>query len=223
MFKRLTKTILGMPDPFDPSCFGDPIAQKTEWTPIWGSMCRRRMHHLVQVTPDRLAFKLTKGAIVFSIYSVISWVVFTIGLVLGIRSDLSDTLSAYMIASGAIWVIVYRLGFNLLGYRKLWFSGQPGFFDTQEGWYWASRDPMELGERDDADKVRGVPLDRIHALQILKRPGRGFAHAPGVQELNLVIEDATRLPLLGHSNVEAIAEEAQQLAEFLNVPLWDAS
>ena len=41
-------------------------------------------------------------------------------------------------------------------------------------------------------------------------------------ELNLVLEDGSRLNVIDHGNVEAIRADAQKLAAFLGKPLWDA-
>jgi hypothetical protein len=66
----------------------------------------------------------------------------------------------------------------------------------------------------------------IHALQLL--PERIYDHTSHIPfymsyELNLVNHRGDRLNIIDHGILYWIRQDAQNLAQFLNVPLWDAT
>lgn len=50
---------------FDPAQFDDPVAAMTKWHPLKSGGANFRTHKLVQVSLDRVQFKLSLGAILF--------------------------------------------------------------------------------------------------------------------------------------------------------------
>ena len=52
---------------------------------------------------------------------------------------------------------------------------------------------------------------------------RGNKSAYYSYEMNLVLNDGKRLNVVDHGNQAKLREDAQTLATFLNVPVWDAT
>ncbi len=65
-------------------------------------------------------------------------------------------------------------------------------------------------------------LNRIHAIQLISEFCSGDKSRYYSYELNLVLEDGSRLNVIDHGNVEAVRADAKKLAGFLGKPLWDA-
>ena len=66
------------------------------------------------------------------------------------------------------------------------------------------------------------PLSDVHALQLLRERVRGSEDSYFSYELNLVFRDGHRRNVTDHGALKAIRDDAQMLAEYLQVPLWDA-
>jgi len=68
-----------------------------------------------------------------------------------------------------------------------------------------------------------VALDQIHAIQIVSElcPSGGLPFWS--YELNLVLDDGDRLNVVDHAGLPQIREDAETLAEWLGVPVWDAT
>ena len=65
------------------------------------------------------------------------------------------------------------------------------------------------------------PINKIHALQLITRIERGrytiIAH-----ELNLILSDGRRRNVNDHENLKLIRKHACILADYLEIPIWDA-
>lgn len=86
-------------------------------------------------------------------------------------------------------------------------------FDRQSGYFWQGY----VGARI-ANLIfkNAKPLTRIHALQLLAGNKRNSGY-----ELNLVMTDRSRINLMEHVCRRPLGSNAQRLAEFLGVPVWD--
>ena len=65
-------------------------------------------------------------------------------------------------------------------------------------------------------------LDSIHALQLISEYCRGNKSSYYSYELNLVMEDGSRMNVVDHGNQAKLREDAQTLSTFLDKPAWDA-
>ena len=66
-------------------------------------------------------------------------------------------------------------------------------------------------------------LEEIYAIQLLKEYCRGDKSSYYSYELNLVLEDASRINVVDHGKLNLIRSDAEKLAAFLDIPLWDAT
>ncbi len=62
----------------------------------------------------------------------------------------------------------------------------------------------------------------MHALQLISEYVSGKSSYYSY-ELNLVLDDGSRINVVDHGNLAAIREDAGKLALFLAKPLWDAT
>lgn len=99
-------------------------------------------------------------------------------------------------------------------------KGRRGFiFDKEKGYFWKGRQSPD--EVSNPNLVReGGPLEDIHALQLLKvQNSDEKLHF----ELILVTCEGDRHLLSFYKKLKPALEDAGQLTEFLQVPLWNGS
>jgi hypothetical protein len=106
-------------------------------------------------------------------------------------------------------------------------SRRPIVFDRSSGYFWkGSKNPAEQSDPDSV--ANSAQLEQIAGLQILSehvesRDSDGSTSRFHSYELNLVLDDAVRLNVVDHGNLVALRQDAAMLAEFLDVPVWDAT
>lgn len=98
----------------------------------------------------------------------------------------------------------------------------PIVFDKQDGLFWKGRKPDSVMLTQEAT-AKYARLEVVHALQIIaeyltSKNGGYYSY-----ELNLVLKDGNRINVVDHGNRKRLAEDAQVLADFLGVPVWDAT
>ena len=68
-----------------------------------------------------------------------------------------------------------------------------------------------------------APLDRVHAIQIVHERVRDSDSSYTSYEINLVLHDAQRVTVVDHGSLKHIRRDAEQIAELIGVPVWDAT
>lgn len=185
-----------------------PLARATEWESIsnGGNLCR---HTLVRMGVGKLAFKPSGGALVFY------WLFLLLGL-------------AVLVALLFAWVqeshwLVALLGISFTGFGA-WMLGtqtRTAVFDRQRGalrWISASV-PSPL--RGMTAEQQPVALADIHALQLLCMYNDDFEDSYYFYELNLVLQDSSRVALTSCGKAARLQADARKLSEFLGIPVWD--
>ena len=220
MFKKLIQNLRSgerKPAAFDPSCFGDPIAMRTGWTPAKSGGTHFRTHKLVAVDADRLEFQLATQAKVF----------FLPFLLIGIGVPLISLYSK--ISSGslefdleAIGLLVFTAVFLLLGMWVFLFFSKPIVFDKRKGLFWKGRrEPDRAVVKNPQHKF--AELNSIHALQLLSERCEGEDSTYLSYELNIVLDNGERINVIDHGNQDKLREDAQAVSAFLGKPVWDAT
>jgi len=209
------------PKKLDLSRFGDPLAAKTEWRPASGGGTNFCTHRLAQTGPARMEFRPTTAARLFYFLFIvvgIALTIFGIGLGLhwfsGFKSKQGPWLplmpTGFGVVFGGVGILLYRTG------------TRPIVFDKNIGFFWKGRTaPNEVF--DWRTIKTAVDLNRVHALQILSEYCRGDKSWYMSYELNLVLDDGSRVNVVDHGNIEKLRADAGSLAAFLEVPVWDAA
>lgn len=211
------QTLLPGRDPrpgFDPSQFGDPVAMKADWTPAKAGGVSFRTRRLVEVDPDRLEFRAS-----------MEWLLIVLLLLLG-GMGMFIAYAAYLLSSGGVsFSTLPQLLMSLLcalpGGVLLYFSSIPIVFDKRNGFYWRGRRAPD--EVYDGYALRNAAaLREIHALQILSEYIGGETSYTSY-ELNLVLRDGERINVIDQAGRDKLRRDAATLADFLGVPVWDAT
>lgn len=214
MFEKLAQMAQNLQNnqyAFDPARFNDPVAIQTSWRPVKGGGSNFRTYKLVKVNPDRVEFRTTIGAVIFSLIFALPGMALLIFLI--------PNLNWAVIDMGIIIGLLLGLIFASIGGYMFYSQMRPIVFDKQAGFLWKGRKPQMFTNEPTA---RYVWLELIHALQIIAEyvSGKNSFYS---FELNLVLQNGNRINVIDHGNRRRVAEDAEALAEFLGVPVWDAT
>jgi hypothetical protein len=216
MFKRL-KHFLARDQraAIDPASFGDPLAEQVDWSPLSAGGANFRTHRLVPISDFRLEFRSTLGARLFAL------VFMGFGLLAPVIVFLAGDLQPRTVfASFPFW---FGLGFAaiFLGAGAfLWRAFcSPIVFDKDAREYTRKKRLFRGGK----DAEFPVDLQRIRGIQVLREWVSGSESSYYSYELNLVLDDTSRAQVVDHGNRDKLVSDAEVLAAFLGVPLWDGS
>ena len=212
----------------------DPVASVIAWTPLVKGGVTFRTRLLTQSEPGRCEFVATRGMMLAPFFMAGMAFFEAVLCVVVFKFLAGDAGMGELIEKGQ-YVPLIVLGSAPLG--ALFFLGVAAFFwhmtrrpivfDRSSGYFWkGSKNPAE---QTDPDRVVGCArLEQIAGLQILSeyvesRDSDGHTSQFHSYELNLVLRDAVRLIVVDHGNRAALRKDAAMLAEFLDVPVWDAT
>ena len=196
--------------PFDPSALNDEVAQRTQWDPAKQGGASFRTHRLKRVDSNRIELKASGGALLF----------YAVFLLVGLGIIVGFTLGPGV--RGNVLPIVFGVVFAAVGGGMLWAGSAPIVFDKRKEAYWKGRkSPYDVRHANELKEY--AELDRIHALQIVSEYIRGNKSSYHSYELNLVLDDGSRLNVVDHGNAAKLREDARVLSEFLEKPVWDAT
>ncbi len=218
MLKQILEKLktLGETSRFDPSAFNDTIASLTEWTPRKGGGSNFKTHQLTKLDADRMEFRASLGAKLFYLIFLLAglgMVVFVLSSVVSKGRFALETQTLMPMGMGVVFAIV--------GGVLFYFGTAPIVFNKLKGCYWKGRKcPDEVIHKEELKNYTG--LDQIHAIQLISEYCRGNKSSYYSYELNLVLNDGSRLNVIDHGNKEKIRDDAEKLGEFLGVPVWDA-
>ena len=211
------KEIVGSIERFDPSRFNDPIAEQTGWGPVKDGGTNFRTHKLSKTSEWQINFKPTIGAILFaSIFLIIGLSVIGFSIITNLRGEWY--IRAFFFLFGLIFASV--------GGGLIYKYTSPITFDKQSGAFWKGR--KSPAQMDNTEKIKEcVWISNIHALQIISEycsssSSNGSSRSYRSYELNLVMNDAKRINVIDHGNYAKLRKDAETLADFLGIPLWDS-
>lgn len=184
-----------------PTDLTDPVALRTRWTPAKKGGFSARGSELVEVSPGRVEFQATVVNRLFGL------IFLAVGI--GILLFAPDHWSEFVKAIAVLVFCSVGVVFTYQARRKIVFDA-----DSRE---FLSQYPLST-ER--------FPLSDIHAIQLLteavrNKGGDGSSFHYKSHEINLVLKSGRRVNVADHGDLEAIRADADRLANFLGVPVWD--
>lgn len=187
---------------FNPKNYKDTVAQNTEWTTILqGKNSNLRIKRLSQEGETKLRFKPAASSI--AIYRNCA--------LAGLAA-----LALMTFTQTGTWIMrILAVIAVLLGGWGVYLQSQPLDFDKTAGVFRRGR-------------KQTIKFDEIHAVQLLSRivetktPPKGELKKISIYELNLVLNDGSRLNLVSHGGLKEILEDSNAISSFINKPIWDA-
>jgi len=202
---------------FDPSVFGDPLALETEWIPAAPGGSNFGTHRLTQTSANRVEFSATLGAKAFYLAFLVAGfgvLCFQFNAIRIGQTGFSGEQPFVPILVGAV--------FSIVGACMYWFGTTPRVFDRSRASFWRGRKEPAMLSAEGPSKT-STPLSSIHALQLLTEYVSGNKSSYYSHELNLVLNDGSRINVVDHGNLERLRSDTQTLARFLDKPIWDAT
>lgn len=189
---------------------GDPVAAKTSWVPTRGGGQNFDSYRLARVDHNRLEFKGTLGGKFFSLVFLLPGILLaamaicdaTVAPVPGMKSTVGCFLAGLVFAGAGIYVFPATTVFDRCA--NLFMKGKV----------------LPWGRNDGGPGSSNIPLERIYAIQILSELVRG-KRTYCSHELNLVLEDGSRVNVVDQGGLEKLREEADTISRFLGRPVWE--
>lgn len=202
----------------DPSIFQDPVAEKTSWLPLASGGSNFKSAGLQKTSEQRMEFRSSLMAKFTALVFVVMGVALSVVFIYQQPDKFAD--SKFKVAD--FIPVAMGLLFAFIGAGMFYSALIPAVFDIGHGYFCKSRQKPER-MIDPSKLKRYAELRRVHALQIISEYIKTKKSSYYSYELNLVLDDGSRINVVDHGNLAALRADAQTLAEFLNKPLWDAS
>lgn len=201
----------------NPAQFEDPLAESIGWTPVKGGGSNFRTHTFFEESHNRVGFKATPGAKLFSgLFMLVG-----LGVAVGISwSELQNGTPLFDVQM--LFPIIFGLIFFGAGFFMYRSFAKPVIFDKLVGYYWKGWKAPERYSGTEPPK-NAVRLDDIYAIQLLSEYIRGDKRSYYSYELNLVTKDGNRLNVVDHGKKGHLIQDANKLSKFLDKPIWNAS
>jgi|SaaInlStandDraft_1057018.scaffolds.fasta_scaffold35705_2 hypothetical protein len=190
----------------------DPVAKKAGWKPARRGGRSFLITHQLQLNgQDELSFQPTWMSWAYHLLLSLIGLSVTAFFCSKFLSDQSIemTLSVLIATMLSLWFIYTAI----ITLRPMAFDKKRSVF--WKGWF----RPANNGSKN-------VPIQSIHALQIISEQcSTSKSSQTGTRyrsyELNLVLDNGTRINLLDQKWLAQLQKDAIALASFLDVPLWD--
>lgn len=189
------------------------IAMKVDWAPLCKGGANFKTSVIKQINSSRLEVLKSKGGLLFSgLFAVIG-----IGtLIFGTYFIIQDHGLGFSILGPILFGGVFAaVGIGLIIFPR------PRVFDLRYGWFW-SGDKSLAREQDFMKLKKSTRISEIAAIQVISEHlsgNKGGSYSSW--EINLVSDDGKRLNVMDHGNKKSIDTDAQKLADFLGVPIWE--
>lgn len=201
---------------FDPSIYNDEIAMQADWKPLVPGGTNFKTKNLsIKPGVNKAIFKASIGSILFGgIFLLIG-----VGIMISGISKLIS--SGYQVDN--YFLIGFGLIFGTVGMIILHFFTKPVTFDKESGYFYKGRVSREKLLYSEGDIKDLTPLKNIYALQIIAEYCSGNKSSYYSYELNIILENGERMNVIDHGNLKAIRDDANSVAEFLDIKVWDAA
>ena len=211
---EIKNTLSNEKEPLDLTQFNDPLAETIEWhaaKPGGTNICTHRL----SIKFDNTAvFKATFAIHVFTGVFIFLGLLAVIGPFIGMAQRGGFKLELLIpVTIGTV--------FCVLGTWMNRTFTAPVTFDLDSGYFWKGRKSPSNSFNVEEEIKEYAQIKDIHALQLLSEYCRGDKSSYYSYELNLILNDGTRINVVEHGNLKKLRDDAEELAKFLNVPLWD--
>jgi hypothetical protein len=200
--------------------FSDPVAGLTEWSFFNRPTSNSDRCRLVLVNPRRAEFQTNPmrypSRVIILLVGALVFFVGATSFFLRCGPSASNGLVApagFETSLMGIALTVFGLVFIAFGAISTYGLTVPVVFDLDDGAFWKGRFSKDR-----------VPLDQVHAIQLIKWHVRGRSGSYyWAYQLNLVSHDGRRVHVIGQGNQTQLLTDAGYLSSFLGKSLWDAT
>ncbi len=189
------------------------FVESVSWKPLRKGGASFKTHTLTKINSKRIEFQTSLGLkivyLLFTFFGVVMSTVFY-------YFDIIDTEGVSFLP------ILIGFTFVVTGIILYYIGTAPIVFEKRIGYFWRGRKNPENSIKS-SNLKNCTKLKNIYAIQIISEYVRTNKNAFDSFELNLVLNDSSRINVIDHANLEQIRLDAKVLSEFLGKPIWDAS
>lgn len=172
----------------------EALRARTDFSPLEPGGTNFAIHSLDFEDPACVRVKVTHSGLVFAGVFIATGTGFAIG---AIRLRI-------------FFLLIFSAVFIIFGFISLFMIlRKRAVFDFRAGYFMRGR--------------QKVDLNRVAALQVVVEQCRGKNTSFISRELNLVLDDASRINVFDHGNMEKFSDDLARLSRLLNCPVWDSA
>lgn len=192
-----------------------PLASQTSWSPLQPGGSNFKTHTFNVIDDHHAGFSATIAARLFSmVFGGIGATIAVIGGgMLFFRGMESLPVGPVMVLFGLVFtgvgVYIYRVFDRTI------------IFDLTDGLFWRGKRPNLADSEQTPDTW--CRIDEIAGIQVLREFVSSSKSSYYSYEINLVLKDASRRHVVDHGSLKQITNDAEQLGEFLQVPVWNGA
>ena len=165
--------------------------------------------HVLKKTDNGYSFKPSIGGILFaSIFTLIGFAFVCTGIYKLFNTNFDSEYLFFMLF-GALFLAAGLF----LSYQFL----RPRVFDKRANYYYKG-----FRKNFKRKKINVIPFNKIIAIQLIGETISSDNGSYKSFELNLVLDDISRLNVIDHGNLKKLIDDAEVLSAFLDVPIWHA-
>lgn len=165
--------------------------------------------HSLSKTSNGFAFKPSINGLAFAlVFALTGLGIFSFGIY---KIIIGTTTSEYL------FLLLFGAVFLAAGIFILLLFLRPRVFNKNSNYYYKG-----FRKNVNRENKNYVSLNRIIALQLIGETISSDNGSYKSFELNLVLDDATRLNVVDHGNLKKLIIDTEILSNFLNVPIWHA-
>ncbi|MDP5172045.1 MAG: hypothetical protein NWR72_17500 [Bacteroidia bacterium] len=188
-----------------------PEASSVSWTSLKPGGTNFKTHRLQMASSHRVEFVSTPGARLFSVvFAVVGLGGLVVGSIIGFAVG-GGLLGLGMMAFGGIFLAVGVYMFRSFDRAIV--------FDLQDGMFWKGKRPNRADSSIETEK-EWCRIEDIVGIQLLRERVLTSKSSYDSYEINLVLQDNSRLNVVDHGSMKQSRTDADALGLFLNVPVW---
>lgn len=200
----------------------DEIVKKSSFLALKKGWYNFETHNLIEDNFWNLIFKAILFfpylfVLVFSMPLIFTLLNLTIYISTEYNNINLNELSNY---ASSIWAFcIFPIPFVILFYN--WFQSK--IFDFQNWYYYDLRYKNNIFSLINDEKYRNkiIDLKQIHALQIISERVYNKNSSYTSYELNMILQDSSRVNIVDYSNLETIKSNAELLWNRLKIKIWE--
>lgn len=193
----------------------DPLALEVSWRPLSDSASNFKTHKLQKQGNEIMVFRSSKR------FVLISLMVIAMGISLPFLAFVEDANDIWHAAGKFAACLVGGIAFTWVGFNMYRTASQGYVFDKGQGLFFpggkkASKE-VSLFLNNNAQ-----PIKKIYAIQLIQEIQYNHDDRPyRCYEINLVMQDGSRIQAVEHGDLQQAKRDAQRLGQFLEKPVWD--
>lgn len=190
--------------------YDEDIRNKISFDPLKSGGASFETKILIKSSNHKLIFKHTRSYVLFSsTFILIPFIIISVIFYKNYESSILDVINDN--------IIIFLVTFIFIAVSSYLFYDllKPIVFDKSINRFYKGYNRNVLKKTKN-----NIPLNRIVGIQLIGEIVKGDKSSYKSYEINLILDNFTRILVIDHGNGEGIVQDAKAISHFLNVPIW---